>query len=92
MLNNGGPLRDFTQPCCGHSSRIQRSTGSPHQVGAHVRLHHDLLLEGELGVQGGLALLPLDPLVAAFLEPEGEEGLQELVQDLGRYQQRGETL
>ena len=63
-----------------------------HQVGAHVCLQLDLLREGQLLVFHGFYHPLMGLLVPPPLEPVGQEGLHDLVQDLRRYQQRGQTL
>lgn len=65
-----------------------------YQVGAHVGLQPDLLSQRQLCLSHGFSLLDLTHhlLVASPLEPVGQEGLHDLIQDLTGDQQCGQTL
>lgn len=65
-----------------------------YQVSTHVGLQPDLLSQGKLLVLQCSLLLDFADhlLVASPLEPVGQEGFHELIQDLTGNQQGGQTL
>lgn len=74
--------------------KIERKTMCTYQVRAHVGLQPDLLGQRKLFVLLSSSLLDFADhlLVASPLEPVGQEGLHELIQDLTGDQQGGQTL
>lgn len=64
----------------------------PYQIGAHVRLQLDLLWERQLLVGQEPPEAAVGLLVAPPLQPVGQEGLHDLVEDLGGDEQRGQAL